>query len=241
MAKGSQETNKRLPTVLIPKLEEGTPQGGYLCTIDKEQRSKHTFKTEDGGTGTLYIPTEYIGDNRIKHPNIGTIVKCFGDAQFNVGDQILCNHFTFSDHDRTFKVLYTDEDGIEYYRVLNNQVYFKINEDGTLTNRKGLLLCEGIVDKVYETSLILPDSMIEPRRDVVKVLQVFEGCTEYRVGNYLLINKGADYPFEHEKKEYLKVDVTDDFDVLAIVPDDKIRKTETHRRANDHNKRSEPS
>lgn len=233
------ENKKKLPTLLVPKGERvwDTKSAIYLVTIDEDQKKKHYFKTEDGGTGMLHIPTEFVLNNLYKHPNVATVVEGFGDTTFKKGDEIVCHHYTFAFSDTTLKVFWTDpKTGIDYYRVREHEIYFSIKNE-RLVPREGILLCEALKDKVYETFLTLPDSLIDERRDVVRVLDTWEGCTQYKKGDYVIVEEGGDYPFEMFGREFIKVDAFRD-DAMAVVDTKDVRKKNWKRRVRDHTKKA---
>lgn len=205
----------------------------YVCTVDREHRFRHEFIGEDGETHSLYLPKWLSADHKEAHPNIGTIVETSGDAQFSVGQQVFVRHFTFENHEGE-PVNFYEKDGTKYYMVHNWEVIAAI--DGTqLIPREGILLCSAIREKLYDTFLDLPPELDDYRRDVALVEQVWEGCTDYKPGDYVLLAKGGDYPFEFNKREYLKVDTLNN-DVIAKVDSPKWRKTEVKKRIRDHSK-----
>lgn len=230
---------KALPKLLITSQnkKEYPLRDGYLCTVDREHRHTHEFKGDNGETFTLFLPKDKSNDHREKHPNIGKVESKTNGAQFEVGDELLCKHFTFEQEDNTPKVFY-EEDGVEYYRVFNRDVMFAIRGE-ELIPREGILLCEPIKDKLYESTLELAPVDVDYRRDVVKVLKVWDGCEEYKPGDFIMLAKGGDYPFTHKGKEYVKVDHYFG-DVIAIVGDSNHRIKEIRRRVRDHSKQHTP-
>jgi len=217
---------------MIPRIKESKNfynQGYYLCTVDLNQ--KDTYKVADH---SLTLLQRTNNNHRVSHPNVGVITHCVGKTQFNVGDSILCHHFAFTDVSRKPKVHMT-LDGVDYYKVSTREVFFKIAGD-TLIPREGNLLCEAIYDKLIETTLELAESLVDNRRDVVKVLDVWEGCEEFKAGDYVMLQKGGDYELTFNGKSFLKVDVYFK-DIMAIVGDPSWRITEIRRHVKDYNTR----
>lgn len=227
--------NNKLPKLLITSSQKKDYlyRDAYLCTVDREHRHKHEFKGEDGKDYLLYLPKDKSNDHREKHPNIGTVASATPGAQFPVGTTVLCKHFTFEEQDNTPRIFY-EKDGEIYYRAFNFHVMFAI-EGNDLVPREGILLCEPIMDKLYDTTLELSGDNVDYRRDIAKVIKVWEGCTDYEVGDYVLLNKGGDYPFDFNGKEYLKVDTYFN-DVIAVVDSKEVRRKEVTKRVRDHSK-----
>lgn len=203
------------PYVHQSRLEDKYSRHEYYLTTDVEQKNTvnlHGVK--------IYTGADIASNHRESHPNIGTVVKTseVGDEQFSVGDVVLVDHFKFTDLHRKKEVFHVLEEGVELYRALIGEIFFKIKDDG-LECREGVLLCENVIGKFVESSLHLSEELDGKRRDIAKVTQVWEGCEKYKIGDYVLLNKGGDYRFEFNKKEYIKVDTYFDDD-LAIVEDE---------------------
>ncbi len=203
----------------------------YICTVDMEQKKKKTITGADGKPLELYIGADSNMNHRISHPNIGKIVSASEGAEFKVGDGVLVTHFTFETQERTKKVFYT-KDGVDYYRVNNFEILFGI-VDGELIPRKNNILCEPVYDKFLDTKLILTEEYEGSRRDLVRVIRGWNDCELFKEGDYLIIEKNADYIFDYNGKEYISVDYEFD-DVLMKVPTTDWRKTEVHTHSNDH-------
>lgn len=227
--------DKKLPKLVVQKTGNYRLDGAYLMTIlDKEQREKYSFLGDNNKEYTLYTPTEYENDERKKHPNIGVVVNSTGDTQFLPGDKVIVEHNSFRYNVGDYDVLYTDEEGVEYYRVMNYNIFARINDDSTLTPRKYILLCEPLKDKLVDTFLHIPEEYIDYRRDVVRITDVWEGCTEYKPGDYILLRKNADYPIDFNGKRVVKVDTASGIEVEAIVEDPSWRFKNTHRHERHH-------
>src|SRR5690606_1245663 len=157
-------SKNKLPKILVTSKQkkEYYTKDAYLCTCDREHRMVHEFEGEGGEKFTLFLPKDKSNDHREKHPNIGKIAYAPEGSQFKEGDELLCRHFTFELDDNTARVFY-ERDGEEYYKVINQDIMFGIR-DGELIPREGVLLCEGIEDKLYHTTLELLASDIDVRR-----------------------------------------------------------------------------
>lgn len=213
-----------------PRIRESNQYYGksyYLCTCDLNQLDK--YKIGDQSLTMLNIRNN---NHRESHPNVGVITHCAGDTQFNVGDSILCHHFTFTGSDRKPKVFYT-EDGVDYYKVTPREVFFKIDGD-ELIPREGNLLCKAIFDKLLNTTLELDASLQGNRRDTVIVEKVWEGCEEFKEGDYIMLQRGGDYQLTYNGESHLKVDVYFK-DVMAIVDSPDWRINEVLKHVTDHN------
>lgn len=209
----------------------------YLCKVDMDQKRTHKFKGENGEEFKLFIPIERVLNHRLAHPNYGVIATATEGCQFKPGTELIVRHFTFEDEGRRPLIFYTDEQGVDYYKAQNFDVMFGI-VDGELVCREGVLLCEGVEGKLVDTELEVLREHEGRRRDIAKVLKVWEGCTEYQVGDYVLLERGADYAFTHEGVEYLKVDHYFN-DVLAVVDSPEWRIQETRLHVTDHGEKRE--
>lgn len=223
-----------------PLRREGTPEyeleksGAYVCTVDREHRHSHEFKGDDGKDYKLFLPKYLSNNHREKHPNIGTIVSATRGAQFPIGTRIYVNHFTFED-ERGEPNIFFEQDGVEYYKVEPRQVMCSIGHHGELIPRKGVVLCEAVVGNPYDTVLDLAG---EPRRDVAKVVKVWDGGEDVvKPGEYILLARGGDYVFDHDNKEYLKVDHYNE-DFIAVIEKPNWYKKKVERRIRDHTKKA---
>lgn len=165
----------------------------------------HHRKVNLGGVVDIIIQQIGNFDHRQTHPTIGVIVEASEGAQFKVGTEIMCNHFTFEDHIGVSQHFYEDEDGVRYFHVKKLNVMFGIIE-GELVPRDGILLCEPVNGKFINTSLELQGKNEGKRRDIAKVIKTSKGCEMYKAGDYVMLKMGADYPIKWKGKDYLKVD-----------------------------------
>lgn len=203
----------------------------YLLSTDIDQKKKKVLKGIGGEDIELYITTNKNRNYRISRANRGTIEAFDGKADFKVGQDVLCTHFTFEDEAGIKKTFYK-KDGKDYYEANNFEVMFGIDGD-ELIPREGVLLCESVEDKFLNTTLLVTSEYEGSRRDLVKVVKTWDGCDLYKDGDYILIEKNADYLFDWNGREYIKVDHYFD-DVLMIVNSTEWRKTEVHTHSNDH-------
>lgn len=200
----------------------------YIVTVDLEQKKKKTLTGANGEYINLIIKVDTNQNHRISHPNYATVESTSENTQFRKGDTIICNHFTFEDANREAKIYYSKDD-VDYFKVTNLDLMFGV-VNNELVCREGILLCEGVNGKLLDTSLEMLDDYDGRRRDIAKVLKVWDGCEEYKVGDYVILAKGGDYEFEHDKVNYLKVDTYFD-DVLAICDSVDYRLTEIRQHA----------
>lgn len=202
----------------------------YVLTCDLSQKDTYKLKGTDI---ELQMNRKYNPDHRLTHPTIGTIVASSEDSQFKVGDKVMCKHFTFENDRFETKEFYTDEAGVKYFKASRFDIMFGIDGDN-LIPRKGILLCEDVTGKFANTSIELSSVFEGKRRDIAKVLKVWEGCTEYKVGDYVMLKFGADYRFEFGGKTYVKVDHLFN-DVYAITDSSETYDSVIHKHA-DHYK-----
>lgn len=200
----------------------------YIVTVDMEQKKKLSLKGKDGEDVDLTIRTDLNSNHRISHPNYATITATSKDCQFKVGTEVICNHFAFEDGDRKSKVLYS-KDGVDYFSLENLDLMFAVI-GGKLTPREGVLLCEPVDGKLIDTELEVLRDYEGHRRDIAKILDVWDGCKDYVAGEYVILAKGGDYLFDHNGKEYIKVDTYFDDD-LAVVESPEWRLTEVREHA----------
>ena len=232
------ETENKLPRLLLPKKPKDYREAGaYLLTLpDEFHKERIEFKGEDGKDYLLWTPASRSNDERRKNPSVGVVAKGYGNVDFEPGDTVLCEHHSFKQGGKR-KVFY-EKDGTEYFRVLNFQVHFKVDDSNNLIPRKNVLLCEPLKEKMVETSLHIPDEYIDYRRDVVKIVRTWEGCTQYTEGDFILLTTNADYPITHNNKRYVKVDTSSGHEVLAKVDSAEWRYKKIHRHV-DHKLKSQ--
>lgn len=190
-------------------------QDKYIMTCDLEQRE---WK-ELGDTGiTLKIETKYNPDNRDTRPTIGTIVWSSEGAQFKVGQKAICRHFTFQNSDMESQHFMVDDDSAEkLFEVNNYDIVFGIEEGSNeLTPRKGVLICEPVYGKFAHSVLDLSPDYEGRRRDIAKIKKVWEGCEDFKAGQYVMLKLGGDYEFEHNGEKLIRVDIQNE-DAYAVV------------------------
>lgn len=229
---------EKLPKLLIKDTGDLGTNGAYLVTAyNLTEKEEHIFRGDNGEDFKLYIPTKTIQDQKLANPNTVIVQACFGNTHFKVGAKLMVEQNVLTDSSVKSNieknVFYTTEDGTELYRVLNYDVFFEITEDEDLIPREGVLLCEPVVEVKYSTTsaIVLPDSAKLPRRDIARVVKVWEGCKDYEEGDYILLNRGADWAFRWgaDKKSYLKVDTIDN-GVIARVDSDSWSITKREKR-----------
>lgn len=184
----------------------------YIMTCDLEQKEWH----ELGNTGILLKRVNaYNDDNRQTRPTIGTIVYASEGAPLKVGMKAICRHFTFENSDGSRTNFSEDEELGKLFLVDNYNLCFGIDENDNLINREGVLLCKPIYGKFKDTTVELASDYEGRRRDIAQVVQVWNGCTEFKVGDYVMLKLGGDYEFKHNGETYLRVDAQNN-DVYAI-------------------------
>lgn len=235
--------SNKLPKLLIKKTGDYRVDGAYLVTVpDINHHEKIVVNGEGGKEFILYKPDAiFSGDMRNKFANQVKVEASFGDTCFIPGDVLRVEHACLVNNSGKYDPFYVGEDGTNYFKVMNYAALFKI-ENNELVPRDYILLCEPIEDKAYETTLDLSADLIFNRRDLVRVVRVWEGCTDYKEGDLILIEKNSDYPLQWNKKDYVKVDTFSGQEVLAIVGSTGWRKKEVHRHAkhNTHGSNSNP-
>ena len=134
----------KLPVPLVTSTQKNIWQlkHKYLCTVDRDHRHRHSFIGDDSKEYELFLPKWLSANHREAHPNIGTIVSTSENAQFSVGQQIFCRHFSFEDHHGEPTHVYK-EDGVLYYLVNNFDVLAAIDKD-KLIPREGIVFCTAI-------------------------------------------------------------------------------------------------
>ena len=216
--------------MIIPKTDKDIYElsGVYVVTCDLEQKEVRQVETVNGEV-TLYTPQKYNNNHRTAHPNIGRVVSVHGNTQFKVGQEILCKHFTFQTEEKVAKPFH-ENDGIMYFKVYNHEVMFGIEEDGELTPREGIILCEPIVGKLIDTFLEVSAEFIDYRRDVAKIIKSWDE-EMYPIDKFVLLEKGGDYYFEYNGKQLIKSDHYFD-DIMAVMDEPNWRNKEvlTHKK-----------
>lgn len=208
------------PYIHYSRLSDKYHRHEYYLITNVDQ--KNTLEVEGGHK--IYTGADLASNHRDSHANIGEVVQTssVGDEEFKKGDILLVDHFKFTDVNRKKELFHKTENGLELYRVLSGEIYFKIVNDCQLIPREGILLCENVEGKFVDSKLELSSELNGKRRDIAKIIKVWNGCTKYKEGDYLLLNKGGDYRFTFKDKEYIKVDTYFDDD-LAIVKDEEWR------------------
>lgn len=219
---------EKLPQLLIHRKNDRLHSTAYLLKpLDKEEKEKYSFKGSSEEDFTLYIPTESINNQKDAFPTTGVVVAAFGDdPDFKEGDLVVVEQNVFRKSERKFRdwdIFWETEEHGELFRAFAIDTFVRIVDDSILVPRKGILICENVYKENYTTTLAieLPESAKTKRRDIVRVVTTWDGedC-EYNVGDYLLIHRSADWRFNHNGKELIKIDTYFD-DVVAVVYTDK--------------------
>lgn len=203
-------------------------KASYVCTCDLDHHQIHEL---EGGV-KLQMLKHLNPDNRISRPTLGTIIEASEGAQFKVGQKIICKHFSFEDVRRNSRHFhYNIRTKEKLYLVKNQSVMFGINEDGSLEPREGILLGAPVYGKFADTDLELSSDFEGRRRDIVKVIKVWEGCTDFKVGDYVMVQAGGDYPFKHDGVDYIRVDTFNE-DAYAITDSQDTYDSIIHKHVN---------
>ena len=165
----------------------------HILTTDLNQK-------EESSSGLILLPKR-TNDHRGSHPDRGTVVE---SSLFDKGTEVITGHFTFEDEYFQSKEIGKDK-GTPLFLSTTEDIYFTV-KDGELVPVEGVLLCENVEGKFIDTNLELPEDYEGKRRDVVKVLKVWEGCLELKSGDYIFLGFGGDYRFTFAGKEYIRVD-----------------------------------
>lgn len=211
--------NSKLP-ILFPKKTRETKPGCYLISVDVFQKEKHSFTGEDGKDYTLYTPRDQTNNIKDRNPNIAIIEAAFGETDFIPGQIIIIDHFVVQNHDKSSNHIYEDETGKKYWKVENYDV-FACLKDGNVIPNTGILLCEYVEDKLVETNLELPDSMIDKRQDLAKI--IYSSDDRYPAGKFIIVEDYALYEIEYNGKKYAKVDINM-HDIVAVTDSPDWRK-----------------
>lgn len=216
----------KLPKLLIHDKKNRSYSTMYLLKpFNIEEKETHSFKGEDGKEYTLFIPAEKINNAREAFPTTGIILEGFGeDVEFKYGDKVIVEQNVFRKEARSYRdwdVFWEDEEHGEVYKAYVSDVFVKIEENGELTPRRGVVLCENVYKGTFHNTLglELPDVAKINRRDIVRVIKSWDE-EMYKPGEYLLIKRGGDWRFTHEGKEYIKVDHYFN-DIIGVVKSDE--------------------
>lgn len=220
----------KIPKLIVQKSDNYRVSGAYLVSLpDKYHHEKHKFKTDTGEEMEIYLAdSSHIKDERLKYPTEVLIEDAIGETCFKVGSKVRVEHFALTDASGNFNPVFVDEDGKEYFKVFNYQVLYEIKENDVIP-RTHILICKAILDKAYDTFLELPGNLIFNRRDIAQVEYVWEGCTDYKKGDYIILAKNADYPVVINHTDYLKIDTYGDREVLAVVDNTSWRMSEVYK------------
>lgn len=210
------------PTPVVQKGEYLESGVYFLKMVDPQEKEKHHFKSYTGEQMHLFISTDHISNQILTNPTTGQIVSKAGDTDFEVGDTVIVEQNVFLDRSEItnpkWNTIYTMPDGTELFRVLNYDVFFKVDPvTEKITPRRGALLCESVYD--HSVKLIgggEHEDTKYPRRDMVRVVETWEGDDTYKPGDLLLIEEGGDWRVRFKDRDLIKVDTYTN-DVLAKV------------------------
>lgn len=195
----------------------------YLLTCHKEEHYKRKLK---GSDVEIHIATKGMANNLHKFPNRGRVIKTNNkNSWFKEGDEVICKFNTFyttQGKDKKVITAKTDDDSgkeIDLYLADNTKVIAKIG-DNKLIPREGVVICEPIYGNLIDSGIDLSGGLQGRRRDVLKVKYVWDGCKEYKEGDYIMVKMGGDYEFYFDGELHLSTDVYRK-DLYAKVGDDK--------------------
>lgn len=189
---------------------------------------RDTFNKRKIGSSEILLMTDRQENNLHRFPVRGKVVTSNKSSQFKKGDELICRYHTFNNPNNGQDKATILKEGEKLYTVKNRSIICAVTEDG-LEPREGVLICEPLNGNLVSTSLHLSGDMQGRRRDLVKVIQCFEG-SKAKVGDYLLLSMGGDYEFYYKDKLYLAVDeYYEDYYAIVDSPDwydnTKVRKS----------------
>lgn len=179
---------------------------------------RDTFDKVTIGGVEIQLAVKYQKNGLHKNPVRAMIVKSNKSSEFKEGDELICTYDTFVDPTHLTDKADLTIDGEKYYVIKNRNIICKVNSDGNIIPRQGVLICEPIYEKLISTTLELSGGLKGRRRDLVKVIQTYEG-SKATVGDYLLTKMGGDYEFYTNGLLHIAVDEYYE-DYYAIVKDE---------------------
>lgn len=201
-----------------------------------------TVKEEWEVSGTdikIDVIQTYNNNFREALPSFAKVVEVYGkNPQFKVGDVLSCNHFSFVDQDRIARPFKKNSDGTDLYKLDEADVYCSLSPEGViLKSNKNIIIGLPITDQLIKTNgIVLTGDLVDYRRDVCKVLKVWEDCDldidEDK--DYLLLDDGGDYIFTWKKVDYIAVDFNLD-GAVAVVDTPEWRDVKLKKHMKDHN------
>jgi len=198
-------------------------------------------KFEISGTDVVLELDQRFNNNfREALPSFGVVRRVFGDdPDFEVGDILSCTHTVFVGTDRVARPFMKDDKGKELYVVPQKKIKCSVLPQGGIKKpRTNIVICTPFKGKLINVNelFLIPETEIDNRRDIAKVLKVWEGCDLdiNEKSDYLLLDEGGDYIFTWQKTEYIAVDFDMD-GALAIVDDPNWQDFNAKRHMKDHN------
>lgn len=223
----------------INKVKPLDDSDSVIYLIEPLEHEKEKFEISNTDI-VLEIDQRFNNNFREALPSFGVVRKVLGcNPDFKVGDLVSCTHTAFVGTDRIARPFMKDKNGKEIYVVPQKKIKCSLFEKGGIKKpRTNIVICTPFKGKLINTSdiLLVPETEIDNRRDIAKVLKVWEGCDLdiNEKTDYLLLDEGGDYIFTWKKIDYIAVDFDMD-GALAITDSPNWQNFEAKRHMKDHN------
>ena len=193
-----------------------------ILGVNMTQKSDYEIELVPGVK--IWMNSNFGTDKRITEPVVA-VVKGLppNETGLAVNDVVVCHHNAFNrivgDGMKFGDTGYTDGDGLRYFTIGQDMVYFKIDADGEPYPLSGYLIIDRI-DMPVDTMLEIPDTAKKTFPNKFRIKKVPEGFTEFSVGDVVYGYKYSDYEmiynYRGKKKAVIRMKVDD---VLGIVND----------------------
>jgi co-chaperonin GroES (HSP10) len=170
------------------------PIGNRTIVItNTNQKKEHSFTKEDGTEGNLYIANEYSWDGRVTNFTQGTLLNDFKNLK--AGTNVLLHHNSMGDECELAVDGVPDKHKV--FAVDAHFIYFGIDGEKIMPI-DGYLLVERLYEPedVSKGGIILTTEKVQIKNKV-KILATSESCTEYKVGQVIIMYPHSDYMMTH--------------------------------------------
>jgi hypothetical protein len=155
------------------------------------------------GDVTIEISRECNIDLKEGNDQKGVVVGVSDGEQWLKEGDVVFTHYLSSDKGNMF-----EHDGEKYWRVPKRNVFFKVNQDGTLETNDGVYLCEQLVVEQPKTASGIYLTPFDVKEDTLrlKVTHKPRDAKGIDVGDVIMSSDAYQYVLKYNGLEVVKID-----------------------------------
>jgi hypothetical protein len=196
-------------------------RGKLIVKSYANQKEALVITGEGGKKIELWIGRNYGLNHRVKNPVLCEVIDNNSKYSYiKKGDLLLLHHNYLSDWETNpFCLEYNPQTGEGLFSfIASNNIYCKINKDGTATPVCENILAERLTNRIQTSLIIVPDTVKQEHEDRVRVLSVAPEVEGIKKGDIVAILEKADYEicYSWENQDYTLIKVFGE-DIVGVL------------------------